>query len=92
VTYDFDFFIDKFEAIPENNWCTGTFLDAGGRCCALGHCGSRRAPNGNTVHTEEGSALRRLSPHSISMVNDDGYCRGAKGRVVALLKYLKTVE
>lgn len=34
-----DYFIAKFEAIPDEKWTTGKYMDKDGRCCALGHCG-----------------------------------------------------
>lgn len=37
--YTIQYFIEKFEAIPEERWTTGTFKDDLGRCCVLGHCG-----------------------------------------------------
>lgn len=39
MTYDVDFFIRKFEAIPEEVWTSGDF-SAGGKHCSLGHCGA----------------------------------------------------
>ena len=33
-----DYFIEKFSAIPDNQWVTGSFRKDGQRC-ALGHCG-----------------------------------------------------
>jgi hypothetical protein len=36
--YTREYFIAKFEAIPEEKWTTDTYRDAAGRCCALGHC------------------------------------------------------
>lgn len=39
--YDVDYFIKKFEAIPEDKWCTGS-LGGNGKHCALGHCGMTR--------------------------------------------------
>lgn len=36
--YNVDYFIKKFEAIPEERWCT-TFFNLGDRSCANGHCG-----------------------------------------------------
>lgn len=35
------YFIDKFQAIPEENWCTEFFQNEEGQCCANGHCGVR---------------------------------------------------
>lgn len=37
--YDVDFFIKKFDAIPEEQWCTEEFTDVSGACCVYGHCG-----------------------------------------------------
>lgn len=37
MIYDVDYFIRKFEAIPEAKWCTGEFINADARC-ANGHC------------------------------------------------------
>lgn len=39
--YNVDYFIRKFEAIPEERWITGAFVDPSGNCCAFGHCGVR---------------------------------------------------
>lgn len=40
--YDVDYFIRKFEAIPEDNWWIGEYNDEdGNRFCAYGHCGLR---------------------------------------------------
>jgi hypothetical protein len=36
-----DYFINKFEAIPEEKWCIGEFINQKDQCCALGHCGRR---------------------------------------------------
>lgn len=40
--YTVDYFIDKFAAIPEDQWAMGTF-NHGGRKCVNGHCGARYA-------------------------------------------------
>lgn len=37
--YTVDYFIQKFEAIPEGQWCTGQMEDIRGLKCANGHCG-----------------------------------------------------
>ena len=34
------YFIDKFTAIPDEQWTVGIFTDSEGRHCALGHCGA----------------------------------------------------
>jgi len=36
--YNADYFIRKFEAIPEDRWTTGVLHSASDRRCALGHC------------------------------------------------------
>lgn len=42
VTYNAAYFIAKFEAIPEELWCAGSFSDNQGRCCAYGHLRARK--------------------------------------------------
>lgn len=36
--YTVDYFIKKFEAIPDNKWVTGHFMQEDGKRCAIGHC------------------------------------------------------
>lgn len=36
MNYTIDYFIEKFEAIPEDNWITGKYYDPEVGCCALG--------------------------------------------------------
>ncbi len=40
MNYDVDYFLKKFEAIPEGLWYTGSFSDPNDatKCCAMGHC------------------------------------------------------
>lgn len=57
MTYTRDYFIQKFEAIEEDQWLVGEF-EHHGRCCALGHCGHT-----GDGHTEESRALRTLLEH-----------------------------
>ena len=38
MKYTKKYFIDKFQAIPEEKWTEG-ILSQEGCCCALGHCG-----------------------------------------------------
>ena len=37
--YSPEYFINKFENIPDYQWCIGMTKDPFGRHCALGHCG-----------------------------------------------------
>jgi hypothetical protein len=53
--YTRDYFIAKFEAIPEELWTTGEFKE-GEKCCAFGHCGV----NLDCCHNEESEGLIRL--------------------------------
>lgn len=56
MIYDVNYFIKKFEAIPEDLWITGLYysLDRSG-FCALGHCGVTKIER-----TEEADALESL--------------------------------
>lgn len=47
-----NYFIDKFNAIPEDQWCINHQLDTKGRRCALGHA--------NEGSWAEGTALQNL--------------------------------
>jgi len=38
MKYDVDYFIAKYESIPEDRWCTAKF-NVGNSSCALGHLG-----------------------------------------------------
>lgn len=37
--YTVDYFINKFESIPEDKWRTGSVVVFDGATCAAGHCG-----------------------------------------------------
>ena len=91
MEYTLDYFIKKFEAIPENHWFVGS-LTNGSQYCALGHCGG--------YYTEEAKALdsivRRANPgvYSISDINDlsgmyGRYGKTPKERVVNFLKEVR---
>jgi hypothetical protein len=61
--YTIQYFIDKFSAIPEDQWCSRTQINASGQRCAYGHC----APAGltllnfsNGAHFPEGAAFAQL--------------------------------
>lgn len=38
--FGIDYFLAKFEAIPEEHWTVGDY-EIDGLCCAVGHCGRR---------------------------------------------------
>jgi len=69
--FDVDYFINKFEKIPEHDWCVGMFDGPRGSHCAMGHCGLHE----NGKDTNESNALRKLftdweTPLSAVDVND----------------------
>lgn len=66
--YDIDYFIAKFEAIPEENWCRAHYTDYAGRHCAIGHCGGRIGHE-----TEESKALSSIfgARVLVTYVNDN---------------------
>jgi len=103
MEYDLEYFIAKFEAIPEDKWCTGV-LRSLNRSCALGHCGATTCSPTFKNHPLEVQELIRITGGSkdgvlpiIGEVND-GFIgelkRGdssPKQRVVHYLKSLRTV-
>lgn len=73
MTYDVDYFIAKFEAIPEELWCTEV-LTKGAQRCALGWCGAYYPDEDdddeeNDGTTEESLALMSLIP-MVGDIND----------------------
>jgi len=91
-TYDIDYFIRKFEGIPEDQWTKGSFCEEDGRCCALGHCGVRNPEDeGRPLYTPEANALRRILPKVVDI--NDGYIArpeaGPKKRILAALQRKK---
>lgn len=75
--YTIDYFISKFESIPEDKWTTGIYQDEEDRFCVLGHCGFRSTIDDSnyfcTEINEEGDALIKLmSPFfpSPPLIND----------------------
>lgn len=55
MKYDIDYFIKKFDAIPDSKWGCGAF-SSNGRRCALGHCGVGKSVR----YTAESLVLSRL--------------------------------
>lgn len=89
MNYDIDYFIRKFEAIPEERWCTGQ-LHKGNQSCALGHCGLK----GTGTWTEEASVLWwNILPERVTRINDGYYLAYTqatpKQRILAALEDAK---
>lgn len=65
-------FIAFFEAIPANKWCTGSFKNQAGQCCAMGHLGRGDNANPEKIATANAAAgrLNSLIGGSIISVND----------------------
>lgn len=63
MQYTKEYFIAKFEAIPDERWTTGRYINpVGDCCCALGHCGYRTGE----LPTDEGLALNNLLRHHLN--------------------------
>lgn len=61
--YDTDYFIAKFSAIPDIQWCEGRFQNENGQHCALGHCGMKNYSDWFD-QPREARALNRLFENS----------------------------
>lgn len=95
--YTVDYFINKFEAIPEEEWMTQRYNDDLGRRCAYGHCGKRE--NDSSALSDEGYALKQLfEDHRLGVIDTNdglqsGYCGSraptAKQRIIETLKKMK---
>ena len=67
--YTIEYFLNKFENIPEDKWFTGTFHNADmTKFCALGHC--REIKGNMSIASIESKALTELSNRNIDLVND----------------------
>lgn len=65
--YTVDYFIEKFEKIPEDLWFMGDYFNENKTSfCALGHCGC----DGEEGDTMEGIALYKLLNYDIPEIND----------------------
>lgn len=95
MEYTVDYFINKFEAIPENRWWMGNYQSPLGldKYCAFGHCG---ASNNNFAINDSIKALSKIGNdnfHPIHLINDgadSGYKQETpKQRVLAFLNDVK---
>lgn len=93
--YDVDYFIKKFEAIPDDKWTIKTYKD-GKKCCALGHCGVK-----GFKYTEEAEKLSKLFTENgliVIYVNDNVYYEYShlgdtpKERILVALYNIKGAE
>lgn len=96
--YTVDYFIQKFEAIPDELWCVDKFENERGQRCVLGHCG--RNSENKFQPTEESWELDKLifRIHScafepVACINN-GTCLNypqptPKARILAALKDVK---
>ena len=87
--YDVLYFIEKFEAIPEERWYTGEFTNPYNpkQKCALGHCEGSSLEEGT-----ERCALSKLRlPYSVGMsvvrVNDGLYSQSEDYDTLAMVGF-----
>jgi hypothetical protein len=75
--YDIDYFITKFSAIDEKDWCIEVLGDEYGRHCAIGHCGGRPGTMADGIYlTQEARALIKLFGGEImcvTIINDNSW-------------------
>ena len=90
--YTVDYFIEKFEEIPEHMWIIRTFRDPFCRCCAYGFCGVGES----SKTTEEAKQLQKLFSEEMLLVTTINDCETQqfpqptpKQRILAALNYIK---
>lgn len=101
MTYDIDYFINKFESIPEENWIDGALEGIDNKKCAFGHCGVI-STDSLYKHTEESTALISLfggepgNNRCVYSINDghnltsaERFATTPKQRILNKLKSLK---
>jgi|SRR6476469_951419 len=74
MSYDVDYFIRKFEAIPDELWTTGKCV-AGEKRCAIGHCGERSLRNDDDYGPEAQALISILGAFDtdVTDINDGCY-------------------
>lgn len=96
--HDVDHFIEKFEAIPEEQWTVETyryFRDGEVvACCALGHCGARNYEEETVESTAFFKLISQAFGYSPTFINDGKLPRwfrfvGARARILAALYMLR---
>jgi hypothetical protein len=99
IEYTVDYFIEKFEAIPEGKWCTHDLLNSHGQRCAQGHC-MPEVGNGEFLwsiiqagkDTKERQALEKILPEVCDINNGRSkeYPQPTcKARILAALRDVK---
>jgi hypothetical protein len=90
VEYTVDYFIKKFEAIPEERWISHAVGDGRGRHDAIGHCGGFRSPEAKALQ----ELFRRYGCPSVVDVTDAvtffEHSDTPKKRVLSYLGFIKT--
>lgn len=106
--YTVDYFINKFESIPEERWIKHQLFDDNGNCCANGHCGvvsnvinDRYGKlHSSFLHNPESRSLNTLFNTHLNMlaheINDHGdktyYQPTPKQRILAALYDIKKMQ
>lgn len=96
MQYDVDYFIRKFEAIPEEMWCTHLRYGGGGTHCALGHIEASSTNSGKEEF--EFKMLMQGNQTSLTVVRinngDDGRYQQPtpKQRILAALYDIKKLN
>jgi hypothetical protein len=90
--YDVDYFIEMFEAIPEDQWTTGYYTDPENpeKHCVLGHCAARA---GDQMGCQLQVLLEEKFPNVV-YVNDRATFLGdtPKKRILKALRMIKNGE
>lgn len=91
IIYTPDYFIEKFEAIPDEQWCTGEY-HRGTAHCAFGHCGNEETPEGRALNNLIRSGIAEKYG-IVPDINDGKYPRfkqeTPKARILAALHEAK---
>lgn len=106
--FTIQYFIDKFTAIPEDQWCSYTQVNAQGQRCAYGHCVPEDLRKGNTgvnaLAFPEGKAFYQLEKIYFSGLRNFSFAHINNGeeerfqqptekqRVLAALQWCKEQE
>lgn len=88
TNYTVDYYINKFESIPEEEWCTDKITDNSGRHCALGHCienDKETISLSELIWSNLGCSAATINDNHNKSFNQPT----PKQRILAALKYIK---
>lgn len=98
MEYNVDYYIEKYEAIPDEEWCVGAYEGPNESHCALGFCGVNYGNQfmGTLESNILSRIIRKVTNETVDRLNDGADWRyqqaTPKQRILAALYDVKKVQ